>query len=485
MVADTTWTDGQNGVVLGDNSTNVTLQWGMLNGCGIRFDATDPASYSTLVIDSVTVAGKPFFLLKNVNEHGASITTDAQQALLFRVSNATLINAVMTQSNGITLAFCTNVVIRNCTVTESIEYGVRLVQSQSCTVRDSVFISGRLGVEMWFGGVQNRVENCRFFNCAMAVAVHPLQDQPEVSSNSFEGCSIGIILGGLSAFASDNTLANCSGGAIVVSGGIQSVVVGNTITGGGYGIRMGDNNETMVQLNEISGAVVGIIIDSGNVRMYITGNLVVNCTSHAVRIYGEGNGTYIIGNRFLANNGAGTVYSSSHVQASDSYGYAIWNDTWGNYWSDWTSTSYTIGPYNISSASKDMTPYPMLVCGAPGNLTGKFNANNLTITWAVPTYPGFQEATSYAIYRGDSVGNMTKIATVSGSATSYTDRGLGSSTYYYQISAINPYGEGARSGVLSATQGSPGGVDMTLLIIGLLLVIVAIVIVILLLRNRR
>ena len=484
VVANSTWSNGRSGIVLGDNSTNVYLQSNTMNGCGIRFDATDEATYATLVMESVTVGGRPFLFLKDIDEHGASIITNAQQALLFRVSNAILLNAVQTQSNGITLAFCTSVVVRNCTATDFEDYGVRMVQSLSCLVRNCTFNGGRLGVELLWSGTQNRVEGNRFVNCSMGVGVYWAQDQPEVNGNTFEACSIGIILGGAGAFASDNVLANCSGGAIALSSGLQSVMIGNKISGGGYGIRMGDNNDTLVQLNEIKGALVGIILDGGNVATYITDNLVTNCSSHAVRCYGEGNGTFIAQNRFLSNNGAGPVYSPSHVQASDGLGFATWNLTWGNYWSDWTSTSYDIGAYNISSAAKDLKPYPLLVCGAPDDLKGKFTANNLTITWAAPTYPGFESASSYAIYRGDSVNNMTRIATVDGSLSSFTDHNLGGGTYYYQISAINSYGEGGHSGVLSTTQGNSNGIDVTLLLIALLVVIV-IVIAVLLLRKRR
>jgi hypothetical protein len=317
--------------------------------------------------------------------------------------------------------------------------------------------------------------------------VQQQQEQSEISSNAVVNSAIGIILEGLNAFAWDNSLVSCSIGGISASDGAQVLLIGNQVILGGYGFRLARLNESSVQLNVIRGANVGIIIDGDNTLLYITDNFITNCTSHAIRVNTANDGIYVAHNRLLYNNGAGTVYSSTHIQVNDQLGFANWNQTgdWGNYWSDWTSSSYSIGAYNISTVAQDSKPYPMLRCGPPASLTGKFTGNNLTITWTAPTYPGFQEATSYAIYRGNSVDNMTRIGTVAGTVSTFTDYGLGASTYFYQISAINDYGEGSRSGVLEAAQGSSGGIDMTLLLIAVLLVLVALVIVVLVTRKRR
>jgi hypothetical protein len=70
--------------------------------------------------------------------------------------------------------------------------------------------------------------------------------------------------------------------------------------------------------------------------------------------------------------------------------------------------------------------------------------------------------TGYNVYRGTSSGGETLLVSL-GNTTSYVDATTSSgTTYYYQITAVNSVGEGARSGELSATPAAtpPTGTDV-------------------------
>ena len=71
-------------------------------------------------------------------------------------------------------------------------------------------------------------------------------------------------------------------------------------------------------------------------------------------------------NTFIGNNGAGSKYSTSHIQANDSGTGNWWNSTdgYGNYWSDWTTPDANHDgivdhPYNISGSAAAKDYYPL------------------------------------------------------------------------------------------------------------------------------
>src|SRR5262249_34624516 len=96
---------------------------------------------------------------------------------------------------------------------------------------------------------------------------------------------------------------------------------------------------------------------------------------------------------------------------------------------------------------------PIAVPPAPTNLVATANVGQVALSWNAVS-----GASSYNVYRGTSPGGegATPLATgVTG--TSFTDNQVTpGTTYYYQVSAVNLGGEGARSSERSATaQGLP------------------------------
>lgn len=134
-----------------------------------------------------------------------------------------------------------------------------------------------------------------------------------------------------------------------------------------------------------------------------------------------------------------------------------------------TNYYYQVTAVNSSGESAPSTPQasatpattpgpPTSVSAAPGNTT-------VTVNWSPPASNGGAAITGYNVYRSTASGVQgTKVASVSGSTTSYTDTGrINGTTYYYEVTAVNPAGEGPVSSQVSATPATPPGAPTALL----------------------
>jgi fibronectin type 3 domain-containing protein len=114
------------------------------------------------------------------------------------------------------------------------------------------------------------------------------------------------------------------------------------------------------------------------------------------------------------------------------------------------SPDIVLADYNNGLVVLRNTTAPTTAPAAP-NLTGAAAANgSVSLSWAPPSSNGGSPS-GYRIYRGTTSGGETLLATL-GTATAYTDAtAAAGKTYYYQVSAVNSLGEGARSNERSAT----------------------------------
>jgi fibronectin type 3 domain-containing protein/peptidoglycan/xylan/chitin deacetylase (PgdA/CDA1 family) len=108
---------------------------------------------------------------------------------------------------------------------------------------------------------------------------------------------------------------------------------------------------------------------------------------------------------------------------------------------------------------KFMTPYEyyLLTTPTPVGLTASANGTStINLNWTAST-----NATGYNVYRAaTSDGTYVKVNNATISAASYSDTGLsGGTTYYYKVTAVNSYGESAKSASASAitAPNAPGG----------------------------
>jgi len=100
-------------------------------------------------------------------------------------------------------------------------------------------------------------------------------------------------------------------------------------------------------------------------------------------------------------------------------------------------------------------PPPNSPPSAPQNLAATGGNAQVTLTWQAPASDGGSPITNYKIYRGGAPSTETLLTTV-GNVLTYTDSAVTNGvTYYYQVSAVNSPGEGAKSNEASATPNAP------------------------------
>ena len=99
----------------------------------------------------------------------------------------------------------------------------------------------------------------------------------------------------------------------------------------------------------------------------------------------------------------------------------------------------------MSGAANAATAAATGAAVAPNGLSAKSNKNSVALSWSAAS-----GATSYNVKRsGTSGGPYALIASIA--ATSYTDEGLASGTYYYVVTSMSGAGESANSIEVSGT----------------------------------
>ena len=105
--------------------------------------------------------------------------------------------------------------------------------------------------------------------------------------------------------------------------------------------------------------------------------------------------------------------------------------------------------------SPEFSSTPAVPPKEPAWLIASPGSQQATLNWAAPESNGGSPVTGYKIYRSLSSGDAKSlVTTVAG--TSYVNSGLvNGQTYYYQVSAVNAVGEGARSSEVPVTPSRP------------------------------
>jgi len=133
-------------------------------------------------------------------------------------------------------------------------------------------------------------------------------------------------------------------------------------------------------------------------------------------------------------------YQSNGSISLDIQGFVFWEGPW----------HWEIHPMTGWKLSAPPTPP-----SAPRNLAATGGNAQVTLNWQAPASDGGSPVTNYKIYRGPAPGTETLLTTV-GNVLTYTDGAVTNGlTYYYQVSALNSPGEGAKSNEASATPNPP------------------------------
>ncbi|MDD1755571.1 MAG: fibronectin type III domain-containing protein, partial [Methanomassiliicoccales archaeon] len=122
---------------------------------------------------------------------------------------------------------------------------------------------------------------------------------------------------------------------------------------------------------------------------------------------------------------------------------------------DGTTYYYKVSAVNsIGEGSSSAVVSATTTCtvpGQPSNLLAAGSSDRIHLSWSAPASNGGSAVTGYNIYRGSSSGQLSLLTTL-GNVLTYEDGGLPlGATYYYQVSAVNVVGEGARSSEVQGT----------------------------------
>ena len=260
--------------------------------------------------DTNTVNGLPVFYLKDSN--GGWIPSGCGEVILANCRNMLVENVTISWSSvGITLGYCLNVTVANCTVTDEVCDGIAIYHSESCTVMSNV--------------VQNNTHGIRVSSSESNV----------ISNNDCSWNTNGISLLG----ASFQTVEN------------------NTVERNSIGVLIQDSSFNVIRGNLIQdNAGYGVCVPMGDLH------------------FPHSWSNTIYANIFVYNNAGTDVYSPNSVQAHDHLGQNYWNVSGlGNWWSDWlTPDSNGDGivdvPYRIDGyvGVSDPVPYDYIPLAEPG-----------------------------------------------------------------------------------------------------------------------
>jgi len=134
----------------------------------------------------------------------------------------------------------------------------------------------------------------------------------------------------------------------------------------------------------------------------------------------------------------------------------------GSYTATLTVTDSS-SPVQTASSSVPITATPIAGTppGPPTGLTGSPGNGQVSLSWTAPANNGGVAISGYRVYRGTTSGGETLVTTGGcgglGAVTSCTDTGLtNGQQYFYEVSAVNALGEGAKSNEATATPTAGG-----------------------------
>ena len=152
-----------------------------------------------------------------------------------------------------------------------------------------------------------------------------------------------------------------------------------------------------------------------------------------------GKGYCGVGVPYCDNATLGQYQSNGNISL-DVQGFVFWEGPW--HWEVHPLTGWRLSA-------------PPTAPSAPRNLAATGGNAQVTLNWQAPSSDGGSPITNYKIYRGLVPGGESLLTTV-GNVLTYTDAAVTNGIpYYYQVTAVNSPGEGAKSNEASATPSAP------------------------------
>ncbi|MHC1710066.1 MAG: NosD domain-containing protein [Methanomassiliicoccales archaeon] len=383
-------------------SNNMTLWSNTFLDCSLcalrdadRLWNTD--SFHTLIAPSNnTVNGLPLMFLRDMDMEGANLPSGAGQILLVNVSNAVLSGQSFSSiSNALTAVGCHNLTVSSNSITWTLR-GIMVDDSDGVHLQSNILdhcydgiVAKRCGElvisDNWLNGSYRDVM-VNMPDAGDYAILLTSQDNGQISDNIIGSYWWGPTADGSSGVEfSGNEVVRAFYGLLGMTSH-HLIFSSNTVSNADYGIILATVHTSTMVGNTISGGDVGFLLNNGDGNR-ITENRITGCSGYGINAYSTSSGNVILGNILRNNHGAGTVYSSSTVQAKDDGSGNAWSSAWsgGNKWGEWSSpdadndtyvdTPYAVGgkanardyyPYASHTTVVDDTP-PSLVITSPAN----------------------------------------------------------------------------------------------------------------------
>lgn len=353
-----------------DSSSDIIVSENIMIDCGMGLDGSSLSQWITHSIDtSNTVNGKPVYYHKN--QSGITVAAGAGQIILANCTDITIENQDLRDASvGIEIGFSSRITTMNNNCGSNSGCGIYLESSSNIIVSNDNCSNDGYGIELWSSGnnsVSNNNCSKSYYGMYLWSSSNNSVSGNNCSSNNMEGIELDSSKNNA---LSNNTCSNDYEAISIWSSSDSNTLINNICTYNGYyGILISKSSDNALSNNTCSNNHWhGILLVSSSSNA-ISGNRLCNNTQYGVDI-GSGSNNKIWNNIFIGNNGAGSVYNASHVQAWDDGLNNWWNTSgaphgYGNYWSDWVAPDNNAplgivdNPYDISGSAVAKDYYPL------------------------------------------------------------------------------------------------------------------------------
>lgn len=445
------------------------------------------------------------FIIRDVNVYhsGSSGVSSGHDYGIYlkNVANARVENSTASSEyGGIRLDSSDNVTVTDNNVQNNL-WGLYLLSSTKVTITGNVFLSNGISMN---GDIISHY-NSHVIAQDNLVNGMPIQYHKNCVDVDIDGLSIGqLIMANCTDVRVSNLQINNTDIGIEMGFVENALITNNTVSNSMYGIRLSSSYNLKITSNTFSSNNDRDIYIGSSSNATVTGNTLKSNNWMSFTLFSSAN-MNIKGNDISHNQYGFAIDSSTNCTITDNtvsyneYGIRLWFSTniqvyhndfidnleqgydnggnensWdngypegGNFWSEYTGVDEKSGlnqdqsggdgigdtSYTIDDDSRDNYPLikPYVVPTAPQNLQAISGDGQVMLMWTAPDSEGSNPIINYSIYRGTYPGTETFLVQI-GNELNYTDTGLyNAQTYYYRVSAANPYGEGLLSYEVTAT----------------------------------
>jgi len=301
-----------------EDPENCSLIDNQLDNGGILFSEDNPKIISNRIDDSNTIDGKPVYFYVNKTNLNPNNFDNGGQIILFNCSNVEFSDLFLNNTCvGISLKFCSNILISNLNVSENNYYGIYVKESQNVTILNSnvkdntingFYLKSCQNSSIKFNRINSNFENGIFAETS---------DNITIKSNSINyNIGNGISISGKNAKVIENTINRNKEVGVNLIHCIYGKISGNTIfnnSNHGIALNWGSDNTIIDNIilhhaeKNLADSEYFILVDQYGVYLYSTSdNLIydniINYNERGIFI-DHSNFNFITENYLVGNSG--------------------------------------------------------------------------------------------------------------------------------------------------------------------------------------